>query len=167
MVHYFAYGSNMNQEDFKRRCASKSHINLTAKKPIPCTLNNYLLTFNYYSTTRNGGAANIEKAGGGRVEGVLYDISEKDLHAIDAKEGYYGPNNQRNFYDRIEVSVMPAGSTKPVTAVTYIANQKMVKTSFQPPTKDYLQVIIKGAKDRNLPTTWLRKLEAIQTKGNR
>jgi len=167
MVYYFAYGSNMNHEDFKGRCASKSNIDLTAKKPVPCTLKNYQLAFNYYSTTRNGGAVNIEKAGGERVEGVLFELSEKELKAIDAKEGYYGPNNQRNFYDRLEVLVTPKGSTKPKTAVTYIANKKMVKTSFQPPTKDYLKVIVDGARAYGLPKAWLRKLEAIQTKDKR
>ncbi len=73
MVSYFAYGSNLNQEDLNKWCRQRNRplIDLKSKSPRTCILRDYRLDFNYYSPSRGGGAANIEPSLGEHVEGVL------------------------------------------------------------------------------------------------
>ncbi len=59
MPYYFAYGSNLDKKDFKKWCNKNN-------KPLPkwecigmASLENYKITFNYYSHSRRAGAANI------------------------------------------------------------------------------------------------------------
>jgi len=59
MLYYFAYGSNMDKNDLKEWCKNNN-------KPFPkwefigmASLENYEITFNYYSYSRGAGAANI------------------------------------------------------------------------------------------------------------
>ena len=59
---FFAYGSNLNQKQMKRRCKDSRFI-----KKI--TLKNYILTFR-----SKYGAADIEKKMGKKVYGALYNI---------------------------------------------------------------------------------------------
>ena len=61
---YFAYGSNLNHKQMKKRCKDSRFI----KKII---LKNYVLTFR-----SKYGAADIEKKKGKNVYGALYNISK-------------------------------------------------------------------------------------------
>ena len=63
---YFAYGSNLNHENMKKRCKDSYFI-----KTI--NLKDYSLTFR-----GKCGAADIEKNKNSIVLGALYEISESD-----------------------------------------------------------------------------------------
>jgi len=159
MVLYFAYGSNMNQKDLDDHCRKKGKpfIHLASKSPKVYVLRSFKLDFNYYSYSREGGAANIEPARGEHVEGVLFDINDVDKRTIDDKEG--APNN----YREILVSVILRDGTKieNVTAYTVCENKKR---EFTPPTRKYRQIIIDGARDFGLSEEWIKKLEKIPSK---
>ena len=75
-MFYFAYGSNLNRKQMKRRCNDSRFV----KKII---LNNYILTFR-----SKYGAADIEKNKGNKVYGALYDISKSDEKKLDKYEEY-------------------------------------------------------------------------------
>ena len=159
MVLYFAYGSNMNQEDLDDYCRrnGKPFIHLASKSPKLCVLRDFKLDFNYYSHSREGGAANIEPARGEHVEGVLFDISDVDKETIDDKEG------APNYYREILVSVVLRDGTRieNVTAYTVCEDKKR---GFTPPTRKYRQIIIDGARAFGLSEEWIKKLEKIPTK---
>lgn len=156
MILYFAYGSNMNQKDLDAYCIKNSRplINLEQKSPKPCLLKDYRLDFNYYSKRRKGGVANIEPASGECVEGVLFEINETDKKTLDQKEG------APLVYHKIPVTVMLGDGTKIENAITYIILEKL-KTKFTAPTKEYKQIIIKGAKAFGLSKRWIMKLREI------
>ena len=62
-MYYFAYGSNMDKGDLDSWCDKKryKHLNLEIIKPTK--LSGYKLSFNYKSSSRNAGVANIKKWG--------------------------------------------------------------------------------------------------------
>lgn len=92
-VWYFAYGSNLNVEQMKRRIGER-------KAERKAVLKNYRLTFNGCSTKwGNRGVADIEKIEGSSVKGVIYRISEEQLDWLDKCEGYRG-KEKGNIYDR-------------------------------------------------------------------
>jgi len=159
MALYFAYGSNMNQKDLNEYCM-KYHrplIDLASKSPKVCILRDFRLDFNYYSQSGGGGAANIEHALGEHVEGVLFDISDIDKRTIDKKE------DAPHCYREMLVSVKLRDGTKVENVITYTVCENK-KRGFTPPTREYKQIIIDGARAFGLSEEWINKLQKIPSK---
>lgn len=137
-MHYFAYGSNMNHQQMKKRCPSSKFI----KRVF---LERHRFVYDGYSSTCKGGVANIIESQNSIVYGGLFEIKEDNLSALDCYEGY--PNS----YDRKEVKVKDEedGTYK---AVTYFRTTKDICEPFE----DYRKIVIRGAKDCKLPEGYIR-----------
>ena len=72
-MKYFSYGMNTNSTQMARRCPDSVCLG-------PARLPNYQLVFR--------GVADIEPAPDTWCDGVLWEISERDLDALDVLEGY-------------------------------------------------------------------------------
>ena len=131
---YFAYGSNLNLFQMKRRC--KDSIFLRKYE-----LKGYRL--NFRSKYR---AADIEKSKNSLVPGALFEISKSDEKKLDVYEDY--PNLYRKLYF----------SYYNKTVMTYIM---VNKTEFRYPTERYLNVVKRGYKDCKLDFKYLKI--ALQT----
>ena len=120
---YFAYGSNLNHFQMKRRCKDSIYI-----KKI--NLKNFKLTFR--SRYR---AADIELKKNSIVPGGLYKISKSDEKKLDVYEDY--PILYKKYYfAHYGKKVMTYTMTK--------------KTSFTFPTERYLNIVKRGYKDCGL-----------------
>jgi len=64
-VLYFAYGSNLDDEQMRSRCASAQPV---ARAVLP----NYALAFGGFSHRWDGAVASVVRARGARVEGLIY-----------------------------------------------------------------------------------------------
>jgi len=84
-MYYFAYGSNMNIEQMSYRCPDAVPIG-------SAVLMDYIVVERQY--------ADIERKPGALVNGLLWEISDKSLRALDRYEGY------PKFYIRYNVDVM-------------------------------------------------------------
>ena len=120
---YFAYGSNLNHFQMKRRCKDSKFI-----KKI--NLKGY--TLNFRSKYR---AADIEKKNNSIVPGGLYEISKSDEKKLDIYEDY--PILYKKMYFKYYNN----------TVMTYIMPKK---TIFRYPTERYLNVVKQGYKDCKL-----------------
>ena len=127
---YFAYGSNLNHFQMKRRCKDSKFI-----KKI--NLKGY--TLNFRSKYR---AADIEKKNNSIVPGGLYEISKSDEKKLDIYEDY--PILYKKMYFKYY--------NKKV--MTYIMSKK---SQFKYPNEKYLNVIKQGYKDCKLDTKFLIK----------
>ena len=127
-MHYFAYGSNLNHFQMKRRCKDSKFI-----KKI--NLKGY--TLNFRSKYR---AADIEKKNNSIVPGGLYEISKSDEKKLDVYEDY--PILYKKFYFYYYGKKV----------MTYIMNKK---TQFRYPTEKYLNVIKQGYRDCKLDNKFL------------
>ena len=126
---YFAYGSNLNHFQMKRRCKDSiflKKINLT----------NFKLTFR--SKYR---AADIEPKKNSIVPGALFEISKSDEKKLDVYEDF--PILYKKYYFTYYGKKV----------MTYIMNKK---TPFTYPTERYLKVVKKGYKDCNLKIEYLK-----------
>ena len=126
---YFAYGSNLNFFQMKRRC--KDCIFL---KKI--NLKDFRLTFR--SKYR---AADIEPKKNSIVPGGLFDISKSDEKKLDVYEDY--PILYKKFYFTYY--------GKKVMTYTMVK-----KTTFKFPTERYLNIVKRGYKDCNLNINFLK-----------
>ena len=120
---YFAYGSNLHQEQMKKRCSGCKYL----KKYI---LQDYRLTFRSELCV-----ADIEYKKGSSVQGALYEITDKDENCLDKYEDFpilY----KKMFFKHNNKKVM-----------TYIMAKK---TKLAPPSAHYLNIIKQGYKDCKL-----------------
>src|SRR5687767_11029999 len=81
-VKYFAYGSNMSPTVMTATCRRQRLLGVAR-------LADYRLMFNRRSVRTGTGVADVVPAKGTSVWGALYELDEKDLPAIDRKEGYH------------------------------------------------------------------------------
>jgi len=127
---YFAYGSNLNHFQMKRRCKDSIFL-----KKI--NLSNFRLTFR--SKYR---AADIEPKKNSIVPGALFEISKSDEKKLDVYEDF--PVLYKKYYfTHYGKKVMTYTMTR--------------KTLFAYPTERYLNVVKKGYKDCNLDNHILKK----------
>ena len=127
---YFAYGSNLNHFQMRRRCKDSVFL-----KKI--NLNGFKLTFR--SKYR---AADIEKKRNSVVQGALFEISKSDEKKLDVYEDF--PILYKKYYfNYYNKKVM-----------TYVMTSK---TPFRYPTSRYLNVIKRGYKDCELDKKYLKK----------
>ncbi|MEQ8198842.1 MAG: gamma-glutamylcyclotransferase family protein [Clostridiaceae bacterium] len=132
---YFAYGSNLNICDMKRRCPDS----VPASK---VKLKNYTLVFNTY--------ADIVENSGDILEGAIYEVSDMDIRKLDEYEEF------PELYEKINVEVEDERSKK-YKALVYI----MVNKGSAEPEKKYFQSIAEGYKDWGLK---LEPLETARNK---
>lgn len=157
MIRYFAYGSNMDKEDLDRWCTSRGFPLVKFLSVSPAELDGHRLCFNYFSASRNGGAANIMESDEDHVFGLLIEIEERDLETIRTKEGY------PNFYTEISVDVQRLDGTVVQDVITYKVVKSREEPSHQPPTRDYLSLIIRSARRYNFPADYVNYLQLIKT----
>ena len=127
---YFAYGSNLNHFQMKRRCKDSTFL-----KKI--NLTNFKLTFR--SKYR---AADIEPKKNSTVPGALFEISKSDEKKLDVYEDYPVLYN-KYYFTYYGKKVMTYTMTK--------------KTLFAYPTEQYLNVVKRGYKDCLLDFKYLKK----------
>jgi gamma-glutamylcyclotransferase (GGCT)/AIG2-like uncharacterized protein YtfP len=157
MHRVFAYGSNMNLPDLRRWLkAEATGVNILAA--AAATLEDHRLVFNYFSCRRGGGAANIAPATGEILHGVVLDLDDTGLAALDRKEGY--PHH----YGRQERVVRLRGG-EPLLAWAYIVQADHAQDRFVAPTRHYRSLLVEGALEFGFPKSyvaWLETLEAVE-----
>ena len=140
-VKYFAYGSNLDLPQMKRRCPSSKLISKGS-------LSGYRLTFNRFSSGWGGGVADVIQKQGSKVWGLVFEISDSDLERLDRYEGYY--KDQNSLYERWKAAIdTPNGQVCDVWVYTVVEKQKFV-----PPTSEYLQIIKDAAVKWNFPKSY-------------
>ncbi len=120
---YFAFGSNLYQKQMKKRCKDSKYIGCHKLK-------GYKLVFRhmYYG----GGVADVERKKNSTVLGAIYKISKQDEKKLDVYEDFphvYVKKYFKLFGRKVMFYYMPKKS-KPI-----------------PPSKRYLNLIIKGYRD--------------------
>ena len=127
---YFAYGSNLNHFQMKKRCKDSvflKKINLTNFK------------LNFRSKYR---AADIEPKKNSVVSGGLFEISKSDEKKLDVYEDYPTLYKKHYFYYY----------GKKVMTYTMVN-----KSPFRYPTERYLKIVKRGYKDCGLDKKYLQK----------
>ena len=127
---YFAYGSNLNHFQMKKRCKDSVYL----KK---VNLKNFKLTFR--SKYR---AADIEPKKNSIVPGGLFKISKSDEKKLDVYEDFPNLYTKHYFFYY----------GKKVMTYTMVK-----KSEFKFPTERYLNIVKRGYKDCNLDKKYLQK----------
>ena len=128
-MKYFAYGMNTNLDEMAARCPGAVCLG-------PAWINDYALVFRYF--------ADIEPSAGGWCDGVLWEITDDNLTALDRLEGYPW------HYTRFTVVVHTDRGSD--TALVY----QMTDQSYeQPPSGHYYNMVAEGYVQNSVPTDQL------------
>lgn len=147
---YFAYGSNMLIERLRApgRCPSAAHPRLAWAK-------GYRVVFWKKGKDGSGKATLIKSANLADLAiGVVFDISEHELWALDQAEG------AGHGYDRDDAFKLVVEGDVCATACTYIAphshrDDKLI------PYDWYLDLVLAGAHQNKLPDRYIAALRAV------
>ena len=118
---YFAYGSNLNGGQMAVRCPM-------AQLVCRAVLEGYELAF------RCGVLTILPKAGG-RIDGILWKVNDRDERALDRYEGY------PHLYTKESLTVQT--DTGSQTAVAYVMTAPYCERA-QPPSSTYLRTVLLG-----------------------
>ncbi len=123
-VLYFAFGSNMELGQMKKRCPSAREVE------GHYSLDGYRLAFCGYSNSWGGGVATIEPFKIGVVLGRLYSMTWDDVRRLDGYEGH--PHVYRRSYKTL---------TDGQSVLTYV---KPIKNNRTSPSESYFTTIARG-----------------------
>ena len=167
---YFAYGSNLDAAQMKRRCPGCDVVG-------PAFLPGFALSFPVHSGGDwRGGVASVEMPdtfktpsrrdephlygsdahGQAGVWGVVYRVTEEDLASLDVYEAV-----AEGMYVRGLVDVRLEGEHTPIALLTYFAVRGY--NAPQPPSRRYRQTIADGAEAHGLPAAYVAGIRALPT----
>ena len=136
-AYYFAYGSNLEKGRLLQRI-KKFHA---ASRAI---LNDYRFLYNKKSIDGTS-KANITLSEGSEIQGICYEIDDDDLGILDQCE---------KGYNRIKENIVILPNID-ATAITYISNSIIDAVS---PSKEYRDIILKGARDWKLDDKYVQSV---------
>ena len=134
MTLNFAYGSNMSRPDMRARCPGATALGTA-------TLAGWRFVIN------PDGYGSIAPRLGGVVYGVLWELTARDLAALNAYENVAG-----GLYLRRMLPVLHEGVREP--ALVYIARRQGEGT----PRPGYIAIVVAAARDWGLPAPYIRSL---------
>ena len=151
---YFAYGSNLDPEQMARRAPGHAVVGLAE-------LRDHRVTFPLTSHDWGGGVASIGVAHGESVWGVVHEVTDADLASLDSYEGFRAAGDQHNLYDREVMSVQlvradDGSFPRRLRVWVYVARP----ANPAPPSRRYLDAIVRGARHHRLPDDYVARLGA-------
>lgn len=156
MIEYFAYGSNLNLNQMEER-GTKVHS--TEKAELP----GWKLAFTYHSENKDGGVLDIIPGDEDDVvQGVVYHLDIQSLRKLDQFEGRdVRDNREIGAYRRQFIPVKLENNCK--TVLTYVVNRtpEYKREVYFPPSDDYIDTVIQGAKDHDLSQDYLHRLKNL------
>ena len=135
MLH-FAYGSNMSVPMMRRRCPA-------------ARLEGRALLAGYRVIITREGYASILSAPGGRVHGVLWRLTPRDLAALNAYE------NLGELYRAVTMTVV--GNRRRVAALVYVGRSQARGR----PRRGYMDIVTAAAREAGLPPCYVRDLARL------
>lgn len=144
-MRYFAYGSNMDPDQMAERCPGSAPIGAAV-------LRDYRLVFVWDSPRWLGGVGHVEPAPGDDVWGVLWELSDDHVRALDGYEQVH-----KGIYARDTVAVVADGET--TEALIYLATDR----GYRKPSRRYMGALIRGAQAFALPSGYVERLERVET----
>jgi cation transport regulator ChaC len=139
---YFAYGSNMQRATFVQRRGMRPQRSVAGR------LLGYRLTFDLPVGPGERGVANHACT----THGVLHLISEAEFATLDRTEGVHS-----GYYTRVPVMVRESEG-RDVEAWTYVSSHGVAGRK---PSERYLNLLLEGAREHDLPADYIRALEAF------
>jgi hypothetical protein len=161
MVWYFAYGSDLHRHALADFCKLAGRPIPRREEVRPAVLPNHRLAFSSFDPVWNGGAADILRAPGKSVSGLLMQLSPHGLETLDRLAGrtHDRSNRETGRRRRMKVKVSAYGTEPAIEAIAY----QVVHPDDHhiPPTRQYMDRLIEAAVESGLSTMWVMYLRSF------
>lgn len=145
-MYYFAYGSNLSTRYIHDYTPSAAFV-MRAELP------NYKVEFRHYSENLGGGISSIVETPGSLVKGVIYEVLESELEALDVLESVPEGIYRRDTYFLMgEDGRWQRGDLYRVST----------PTGPYTPSNEYVDFMIEGAREHGLDADYVEQLVAIR-----
>lgn len=134
---YFAYGSNMDEEQMTYRCPGATEVGI-------CTLEDMQFVLD------SAGVASIVPKTGSSVTGVVWRVSNRNIVALDRYEGVSLGCYRKEF---IQVSV----NGQKRDALVYLSNRDTANAGWK---SGYMDRIVKAAKRHRFSQDYINELQS-------
>ena len=152
---YFAYGSNMDWAQMQQRCPSAEFAGIAV-------LRDRKLAFTRMSHGRGCGVADVVRAAGERVWGVVYKLPDPDVEALDSCEGYKAGRAWNHYWRREHEVFVDDDDSQRMLALVYFA---AAEADAPLPSRAYVGHLLDGARHWRLPADYIARLESVATAG--
>jgi hypothetical protein len=142
MAYFFAYGDRMSTSTMQRHAP---HARLVG----PGILAGYRLAFNVRSRSWGGGAANALTDPHGTLWGVLWEVDETDLAALDSYRG-----DDETLRHDIDVDVQGPEGTVQARTFAVTSHEAFIR-----PTERYVDMLKANAAGQGLPEEALASID--------
>jgi len=116
--------------------------------------------FHYHSPVRRGGALDVRPARGRVAPGVLFEVNDAALRALDEKEGV-----SLGRYARVPVTVLDERGAAH-SAITYRVRDEWLSARHEPPTEEYAEIVRRGLRSHGIDTKLFEEsVQRLGTKG--
>jgi gamma-glutamylcyclotransferase len=141
-MYHFAYGSNLSSKFLMEHCPNARFV-------MKALLPNYRVEFRFYSKRRQGGMSSIVFDPGGLTRGVIYDVPEEEMLALDVVESV-----PQGLYARERFLVLGEDGG------LHRANLYRVVRPEGPftPAKSYVELMLEGAEEHDLDPEYVERL---------
>jgi cation transport regulator ChaC len=150
--HWFVYGSTLDFDAFTAWCGDHGYLLPDLTRARPATLRGWRLVFNVRSNFWGGAVGSLVEDPSSSVEGLAIPLPASALALVRHKEGVVsGLFEERTAHcelaegHRVECKVFVANPARTVEEET--------------PAPRFLQTMLKGARDRGLPSEWTSALQ--------
>jgi gamma-glutamylcyclotransferase len=145
-MYYFGYGSNMLTARLQARVPSATPV-------TTAMLQGWTLRF--HKRSRDGsGKCNIVSQNGSHVHGMVFEVSDADLYALDEAE------QRGRGYKRRDVTLQSGPTT--IEAFAYVAQPAYVDDALLP-YDWYHALVLAGARQHALPSPYVAEIKAVHS----
>ena len=134
---YYAYGSNMDEEQMARRCPGARMVGI-------CTLENTRFVLD------SKGVGSIVPRFGSHVSGVIWCVTKRDIKSLDRFEGVASGCYRKEY---IQVTV----NDEKYDALVYISNRDLTNVGYY---EGYMDRIIRAAKHHHFNPKYIDELQS-------
>jgi len=145
-MKYYAYGSNLSTEFIREYCPSAEFI-------MRANLPNFKVEFRHYSEDFNGGISSIIETPGEMVKGVIYEIDDEEILALDILESI-----PEGLYRRDRFLVLGEDGDWHHADLYRVSNPSGPYT----PSKGYVDYMVAGAKEHQIDPEYTARFEALR-----
>ena len=144
-MYHFAYGSNLSSRFLRGHC-------LNARFVMRALLPNYRVEFRFYSERRQGGISSIVFHPGGLTRGVIYDVSEDEMLALDVVESV-----PQGLYARERFLVLGEDGGLHGADLYRVVRPEGPFT----PARSYVELMLEGAEEHGLDPEYVERLSRL------
>ncbi|MBS2032842.1 MAG: gamma-glutamylcyclotransferase [Deltaproteobacteria bacterium] len=153
---WFIYASSLDKQAFAEWTAQHNYALPDFAGAFPARLSGFRLAFDVESRFWGGAVASLTEDASGIVEGLALPLPGSARALVEHKEGAIS-----GLYVPFDVLVSPLAGGAPVKALAFRASPDRRLPQDAPPSKRFLETLVRGATSAGLSQTYLDGLKKL------